>query len=156
MISDTSPLIIFAKAGRLSLLQQVVGTVTVPMAVWNELVSDESRLGAAQLLAADWIERDPGDADAAEQLQPYVGAGEAEAIALALQSGQPLLMDDKRARKVAESLGVGVVGCVGVLLAAKKRRLIRSVHEVLEELVAAGLRIGASLRDTVLQEANEA
>ncbi len=37
-ISNTTPLIAFAKIGHLSLLQKMVGTIVIPTAVANEIV----------------------------------------------------------------------------------------------------------------------
>ncbi len=38
IVADTGPLIAFLQIGRLDLLQQVMGTVVIPEAVYEELV----------------------------------------------------------------------------------------------------------------------
>lgn len=83
--------------------------------------------------------------------------GEAEAIALAIESGADLLlMDERRGRAVARRLGARVVGVLGVLVEAKQRNLLDAVGPVLNALVAeAGFRIGAELHVRVLQAAGE-
>lgn len=156
MISDASPLIIFAKAGRLGLLRQVAGTITVPEAVWREITCDMTKPGAAEIRGATWIRRGDVDSHAANLLRAYTDAGEAEAIALALQTRQLLLLDDRRARKIAEGLGVDLVGSVGVLLTAKRQGLVESVRDTLDDLLSAGLRLSDSLRQAALEEAGEA
>jgi predicted nucleic acid-binding protein len=53
-----------------------------------------------------------------------IGPGEAEAIALAIEAGAArIVLDDKKARRIARELGVTVTGTVGVLLRAKQRGL---------------------------------
>lgn len=51
--------------------------------------------------------------------------GEAEAISLAIEmKADLLLMDDRRARREAESRGIAVVGTLNVLQAAARRDLL--------------------------------
>lgn len=52
-----------------------------------------------------------------------------EAIALGVETGIRVIMDDAKARKVAESLGLKVVGTIGVLIRAEALGLIASAHQ---------------------------
>jgi predicted nucleic acid-binding protein len=51
IVSDAGPIIIFARIGRLRLLHEVTGTLTVPTAVHREITID-GMLGAAEVAAA--------------------------------------------------------------------------------------------------------
>lgn len=54
-------------------------------------------------------------------LQMNVDAGEASAIALALECKAPLIIiDDIKARKIAEELNLNITGTLGVLIEATK------------------------------------
>jgi predicted nucleic acid-binding protein len=79
-----------------------------------------------------------------QALQQELAAGEAEAIALALEIGADfLLMDEHLGRETAAHLGLRCVGLVGVLIAAKRNGLIQAIKPHLDTLRnIAGFRIG--------------
>jgi predicted nucleic acid-binding protein len=58
-------------------------------------------------------------------------------------------LDDRLARSFAEELGLRVIGIVGVLIIAKRERLIGEMAAVLEHLKYEGFRLG----DDVISEA---
>jgi predicted nucleic acid-binding protein len=86
VVSDASPLVSLARLGHLELLHALYGDVLVPEAVWQELVvQGAGQPGAAELGRAPWIRRcTVGNRPLVEALWQHLGAGEAEAIALAL------------------------------------------------------------------------
>lgn len=53
IVSDAGPIIIFARIRRLSLLQQVTGSLTIPDAVYDEIVVKKGGMpGAAEVASA--------------------------------------------------------------------------------------------------------
>jgi predicted nucleic acid-binding protein len=142
-VSNTSPLLRFSSIGRLDLLKQKYGDVIIPPAVWSEVIIDGGRRpGAADVASAAWIRRQAPAATALlARLVEELGAGEAEAIALASELGgaTPVLLDDRKGRRIARELGLSVVGTAGMLLAAKHSALIPLVRPLLDELRTAGL-----------------
>jgi len=57
VVAGTSPPLHLGRIGRLDLLPTVVGRVTIPRTVWNELVHPETRTDvSAALRSADWID----------------------------------------------------------------------------------------------------
>jgi len=84
------------------------------------------------------------------------GAGEAEALAVALEHpGSTVLLDEKRARRFAAERGIAVIGTAGVVIRAKQRGLIPSVRPVLNDLLSTGFRLSDSLYAGVLRRAGE-
>jgi predicted nucleic acid-binding protein len=85
-------------------------------------------------------------------------AGEAEAIALALEIGaELLLMDDRLGRESARHLGLHYTGLIGVLIEARRKGLIRAVKPHLDALRdIAGFRLRETLYLRVLQDEGEA
>jgi uncharacterized protein len=88
-----------------------------------------------------------------EALCLVVDRGEAEAIVLA---GELLpdyvLIDDFAARNVAIAKGLPVIGLLGVLIQAKKARVLDSLATAIFELeTIAGFRISPGLKKQVLQ-----
>ncbi len=124
VVADASPLIALARIGRLELLHEVFGTLYLPDAVWREVVeAGMARIGAEAVMHADWIERrSVADGTLVTLLRRDLGAGEAEAIVLARETGAALLLIDERmGRAAARRLGLRVTGLVGVLIEARER-----------------------------------
>jgi hypothetical protein len=140
IVADTGPIIVFARIGRLALLQQVVETVIIPDAVYDELVTrGRGRPGADALSQSAWIQHqsisDPG---ATEHFPSILEQGEREAIVLAEVRQATLLVDDQRARQEAESRGIEVVGVLWILGEAKRRGFVTEIRPIIDELLAMG------------------
>ena len=65
------------------------------------------------------------------------------------------VLDDATARQCARSLGIPVVGSLGVVLAAKRMGWIASARPVIERLLADGLYLRPSLVAEALAEIGE-
>lgn len=153
VVSDASPLIALGRIGRLDLLQEIFGSLLVPDAVWEEVVvSGMQKLGADAVEVATWISRQSvTDRDLVNLLRHDLGAGEAEAIVLARECNADfLLIDEKLGRSAAKSLGLNVVGLVGVLIEARERGLITDAGSLMDRLHnEAGFWISEELRNLV-------
>jgi predicted nucleic acid-binding protein len=148
VVSDASPLIALHQIGQLGLLGTIFGTVLIPPAVALEALSVER---------PSWIlER-----ALATPLPPAVtraglGAGESEAISLALElSADRVIIDELAGRSLAQHLGLPVIGTLGILLAAKRRGLIPAIREPIDILRRGGFRVANELYETMLQRAGE-
>jgi predicted nucleic acid-binding protein len=84
-------------------------------------------------------------------------AGEAEAIALALEiKADLLLMDERRGCMIAPQMEVECNGVLGVLIEAKHQGLIAAVKPILDDLIAiAGFWVDNALYRRILQTVNE-
>lgn len=113
VISDASPLHYLALINRIDLLGDLFGRVVVPLAVAREL----SHPAASEIVRAlmskppGWLEiRFPAKLDPS---LPRLGAGETQALSLALELHADLLLaDDKDARRAAARRGIRVTGTV--------------------------------------------
>ena len=89
-------------------------------------------------------------------LEDQVDRGEASAIALALEFPESIIiLDDYRARKVAENLGLAITGTIGVIIIAKKRGIIGSIKPYLEKLRLMNFRLSEEIEKQALKEAEE-
>lgn len=147
IISDTSCLIILTKIGALDLLHQLYKTVTIT----NDILMEYGE----QL--PDWIEvQQTNDPYRQQLLEMQIDKGEASAIALALEGEDNILiLDDWKARKWAERLGLSVTGTLGVIIKARNTGLIASIKPYLYKIRDTNFRISEELEQIALKEANE-
>ncbi len=157
IVADSSPLIGLARIGQLGLLPQLARRIVAPRAVWAEVTGARADApGASEVAAQTWIEVLEADAQTVAPLRILVGRGEAEAIALAQRERSAvLLLDDLRARKLADRLGLRRMGTVALLGRAKRAGLIPKLKPALDALVASGIFIRQELVAATLNEAGE-
>ena len=95
--------------------------------------------------------------DEIEALPPNrLGIGERAVIAYARRTLDCWAgLDDRQARELAQDLGLDVVGVIGVLLRAKRAKLISAIQSLLDALQMEGFRMGDDLYREALQLANE-
>lgn len=140
IVSDSTPLIAFARIGELELLRRVVDQLIVPQAVWDELTAARNRAGAAEIQKASWIEA-RAVVSVPPQLLQLLDRGEAEVILLAEQiNADEVVLDERAARAVALSRGLHVVGTAGLLVRAKDRQLIPTIRPLIERMRIQGIR----------------
>ena len=115
VICNTSPLQYLHQLGKLDILPALAKTVTVPPAVTAELAEGQ-RLGVnvPELRGLDWVTvRTPASLPALS-LASDLGPGESQALALALETEDSLIvLDDGLGRRVAEALGLRLTGTLG-------------------------------------------
>ena len=129
-VSNTGPLIVLYETGLLSILHQMYDEVLVPLAVYNEISRVEE--GVKLLDANPWIRVvEVKGKELVRVLLTFLDEGEAEAITLAKESNLPILLDERKGRRIAKSLGVRVEGTLGLLVRAKRRGLVSSVRELI-------------------------
>ena len=104
-----------------------------------------------------WIKvQQPKDLYRQQLLEMQVDKGEASAIALALETDHPvIILDDWKARNLAERLGLSVTGTIGVIVKAKNSGLIPSIKPYLNKIRKTNFRISEELEQMALNEANE-
>jgi hypothetical protein len=114
-IADTSSIILLAKVGRLAILRELYGEVYVPPVAAAELRAkpDVASQEVERFIGMAGCIRRPENNLLVQALSADLGAGEAQAIALATEvPGGLLIMDDAEGRRAARRLGLGViVGC---------------------------------------------
>lgn len=138
VIADASCLIVLQNIKELELLQTLFGEVFITEEIKNEFGLD---------LPA-WIKvKEIRNKIQHGALTLILDKGEAGAIALALESGNSLLIiDEKKGRRIAQELGVRIIGTLGLILKAKKNGLITSMKDFLQKLENANFRVSESLK----------
>ncbi len=158
VVSDTTAITHLAKIDALNILRQLYIETLIPEGVYNELcMVKKTQPGALQVLNASWIKRiSIRNKSIADKLKRHLDLGESEAIALAIETNADLLIIDEAAgRAVAKKSVNKIIGTVGVLLEAKKARIISSVKPYLDLLRNTGFRLGSDVYTLALRQAGE-
>jgi hypothetical protein len=66
-----------------------------------------------------------------------------------------MILDDYKARKIAERLGITLTGTIGVIIKANLKGMIQSVKPLLEKIKQTDCRLSAEIEAQALKEANE-
>jgi predicted nucleic acid-binding protein len=91
-----------------------------------------------------------------ELLEIEIDKGEASAIALALENDDSLLiLDDQKARKLAEKLSLNYTGTLGILLKARELGMLPSIKPLLQKIQQTNFRFSEKVLSDILREANE-
>lgn len=144
-IADSTCLIGLERIGQLTLLPALFEPLVVPLTVQEEFG-----------VVVDWLMvQAPTNAALVNALRSAVDDGEAEALALAVEKGWRLVLDDRKARAWAKRLGVRVIGTAGILVRAKRQGLISVVKPLLDALKATGFRMSEALEKETLRLAGE-
>jgi hypothetical protein len=146
VVADSSPLIALAEVGSLHLLATVYPKIHLPTEVYNEVVIAGAGLPASSEVAhAPWIEVTPvrdGKALLAEMSKTGLGPGEVGVVLLAKElRASVVLIDERKARRYAQSLGLITVGCIGILEMLHRKRLIADLRAAYQQLLVVDFRI---------------
>jgi uncharacterized protein len=158
VVSDTSPIRALHHLHLLNLLEAIYGKVYLPDAVAQELRRPSRRFPAFEAQECQFILiESPRDQGRVRALEEDLDDGEASALVLALErSADYVLIDEREGRRIARSLGLTVVGVLGVLLEAKRRKLIPTMRPLVERLqVELDFRLTSKLVAEVLKQAGE-
>lgn len=145
VIADTSCFILPDNINELELLKSMFGHVITTSVIAQEF---GRRL-------PDWVHiREVKNLTFQSTLD--IDAGEASAIALAVESEPSLLIiDDNKGRKVARRLKLNLTGTLGLFLKAKKEGIIPSVKTMLDKVQQTNFRHSEAIVREILMIADE-
>jgi len=141
----------FSAIGRLELLQNIFAPLLIPSSVSTELfptgtVWPEARAAQEAINRATWLRVEAlPHGSVSTRLRQKLGAGEAEAIALALKRQVPLVIDDLEARAEGRSLGLEVIGTLGIVARNKHLGTIPLAKPIIQAMHQAGIYYSESL-----------
>ncbi|WP_316826901.1 DUF3368 domain-containing protein [Pedobacter miscanthi] len=145
VIADTTCFILLENIGELNLLRSLFSQIVTTPTILAEFGSP----------LPEWIEiRSPKNISFQNSLD--IDAGEASAIALAMESESSLLiLDDNKGRKAAERLNLLYTGTLGIILKAKNVGIIISVKPIFQKIQQTNFRFSKKVLDEIYALANE-
>lgn len=134
VICNSSPLIALLSVDKLGLLGNLFKSVIIPQAVCDEVFNTSK--ASYEVESFDYIKVERvKEKQFVKVLSLNLGLGESEVIGLALEKNiSNVILDDKQARKIAERMGLKVIGTLGILLLAKQKCLIEKVKPLILEM----------------------
>ncbi|CAB1078449.1 hypothetical protein D1AOALGA4SA_6188 [Olavius algarvensis Delta 1 endosymbiont] len=160
IVSNATPLIYLAKTDKLNLLKAIADQVYIPNAVFQEVVIEGKRLGEKDAYRVEkcvnqgWLSTQ--EVKTLLSFDFPVHFGELEVISLAVQEGiRNVLIDDAKARSVADLAGLQPVGTLWVILQAVKNRMMDfdEFLSTLEDIIHSGFYLKDEVYIRVIREA---
>ena len=145
VISDAGPLIALAKVDSLFVPRALFSRLQAPAAVCLECLQKpgEDSRRIEQAVRDGWLSVVSVNLERTSQrFSSSLGRGETEAIQLALETTQSLLIvDDRLARRQAMRCGLTYLGTVRMLLLAEQRQVIDDAEALIRRMTASGYGI---------------
>ncbi len=157
LIADSGPLLGLDQVDCVCHLQHMYAAVLVPRAVADEIAGQGVFRRAADLFVREsWIHVCHVAVNQPTLMPVFLGRGEVEVMQLGVERpGSLLLIDDYRARRAAEVLGLKCTGAAGVIVRAKKMGMIQHVRPLLERMRKNGYYISESIVQIACKHAGE-
>lgn len=160
VISDTTPLISLMKIESLDILEKMYKEIIIPKAVYDELIinmdykSEIDIIQKCTFLQTKIVEENLSVTLLQKQLK--LDLGESEAIVLANSIDADLIIiDERKARRIAKDIGLNVTGTLGILVEAKQCGLVKELKPLLDKLIKNEIRISKKLYQDILGLVNE-
>jgi predicted nucleic acid-binding protein len=160
VISDTTPIISLIKIDRLKILEELYKKIIIPKAVYDELIinidyQDEiDIIKRCTFIQIENVEENLSVVLLQRELK--LDRGESEAIVLAKNINADLIIiDERKARRIAKDVGLKVTGTLGILVEAKQQGLIKELKSLLDELMDNNIRISRKLYMEILNLVEE-
>lgn len=157
LVVNASPLILLARIERLDLLAALADHLVVPEAVIREIQAGSERDATAERIKGLTSLLRVADRPVSDRIRLWdLGAGESQVLAHGLERPDArVVLDDLAARRCARSLGLPMLGTLGVVILCRHRGIISAARPLLVALREAGLRLKPDLMDEALAQVGE-
>jgi hypothetical protein len=151
IVCDASTIIALERINYLWLLEALAEEILIPHAVDKEITTQK-----AVNLPAYFKVKEAKDKHFIRQNREYLHTGESEAIALAKEIKADLvILDDRKARRLAEKEGLKVSGLLALIIMAKEKGIIKRVRPIVDELQSHSFFVGKDLYIEILKLSGE-
>src|ERR1035437_5415082 len=131
VIADSGPVFSLALIDKLDILTDLFDDIRIPQAVWNEITFNKSKQDYRKLY--NFFIDKTCQISGINELLFVMDYGESESLILYKElKADFLLIDDKKARRIAESLDIKCIGIIGLLTIAKDKGIIEKLKPLFE------------------------
>ena len=131
VIADSGPIFSLALIDKLEILNDLFDNVRIPVAVLTEITIDKSKSDYQKLY--NFFNDKTCQITELNELSFIMDPGESESLVLYKElQADFLLIDDRKARKIAETLNVKCIGLMGLLATAKDKGYLEKLKPFFE------------------------
>lgn len=154
VVADTGALISLELTGHIGLIEEVFDEFYIAEAVWKELNAYDNPTFNKAILKE--LESRVVKITSKNHLSMVLDYGESESVILYEQiNADFLLIDDQKARIIAESFDVNCIGTIGLLISAKSKGLIPALKPIFMVWIRSGRFFSKKLLNMVLSQEGE-
>lgn len=154
VIADTGAIISLGIAGQIELIEKIFNKFYIADAVWNELQTYQHPEFTPWTF--DILQEHVVKVQSANYLSVVMDYGEAESVILYKElNADFLLIDDNKARTIAESLDVNCIGSIGLLIKGKQKGFLQELKPIFQILLSNNRFFSKSLLNDVLVQTGE-
>lgn len=154
VIADAGPIFSLAVIDKLELLNVIFDDVKISNAVWEEISLDKTVAFYERIEM--FFKAKVVQIKGVNELTFVMDYGESESVILYRElNADFLLIDDKKARKIAENFDIKCVGTLGVLLTAKNKGMIDELKPLFKRLIKNERYYSIKLLNSLLEKCNE-
>ena len=155
-VANASPLIILAHIGYIDLLHKIPDRLVIPRTVADEVFSGPPGDPAIEALVSGGFEILDAPQPPPSLIAWDLGKGETAVLSMAIANpGWVSILDDKAARKFAQSYSLPVKGTLAVVINARQREIIPSAGALIQRMTHAGFWLDESFICDVLAKSVE-
>jgi len=154
VIADAGPIFSLAIINKLELLNQLFDEIKISKAVWEEITLDKSTEFYFNI--EEFFKSKVLNIKGFNELTFVMDYGESESVILYKElKADFLLIDDKKARKIAENFDITCIGTLGILSAAKDKGLINDLRPIFKTFLENNRYYSIKLLNKLLERHNE-
>ena len=154
VIADSGPIFSLAVIDKLEILNVIFDSIRIPLAVWEEITLNKTteQFQKIHSFFHDKTQQIAGF----NELSFLMDYGESESVILYKElQADFLLIDDKKARKIAENFGLNCIGTIGLLSVARERKIISELKPLFETFLRNKRFYSITLLNTILEKHKE-
>lgn len=154
VIADSGPIFSLAIIDKLKILNVLFDSVKIPFAVWEEITLNKTT-EQYRKIHSFFLDKTQHIAGFNE-LSFLMDFGESESVILYKElQADFLLIDDRKARKIAENLGINCIGTIGLLSVAKDKKIISELKPLFETFLQNKRFYSIALLNSILTKYRE-
>jgi len=154
VIVDSGPIFSLAVINQLEVLNFIFDSIIIPFAVWEEITRNKTT--EHYKIIYSFFKEKTKQIAGFNELSFLMDYGESESVILYNElRADFLLIDDKKARKIAENLGIKCIGTIGLLSVAKEKKIISELRPLFKAFLQNKRYYSIKLLNIILENHNE-